>query len=334
MRQGRTDKGQTMRVSESMDAYLAARVAAGRAANTMDANRRELRRLAEAVGDCDAADLCIEDIDGWAQERLVGAAPASASQRVATVRMWLRWSAARGHHGLHADQVLDGLGGRRAPRQARRRVPVERFADLLDAAGRHHPRDRAAVAVGLYLMLRRNEARDILVGDVDLLSSEVAVTIPKTRDFDLMPVCAELDFELRLWLDEYAARCGPLQPHWRLLPSLGPNTFACPISERRPLPEQAMSNLPAVVSRALEGIGWADTRGDGCHTLRRSGARAMFDSLAAQGYDGALRQVMAMLHHTQASTTEAYLGLDVDRARRDARVKGLPMHPSLTPPAF
>lgn len=66
------------------------------------------------------------------------------------------------------------------------------------------------------------------------------------------------------------------------------------------------------------------------HTLRRSAARALFDRLATEGYDGALRLVQAMLHHAQSSTTEHYLGLTLDKKRRDDIIRGESMYPAWT----
>jgi hypothetical protein len=66
---------------------------------------------------------------------------------------------------------------------------------------------------------------------------------------------------------------------------------------------------------------------EGCHTLRRSGARALFDDLVERGgYDGVLRHVSAMLHHKSTLMTERYLGLDVDVKKRNDLIRGKKMY--------
>src|SRR5690606_30101648 len=87
-----------------------------------------------------------------------------------------------------------------------------------------------------------------------------------------------------------------------------------------------------VVQGALGALGYP-TRGEGCHTVRRSVARAFFDSMATDtGYDAALRTVSAMLHHKSSATTEIYLGLTSERVRRDSLLRGRPFLSALGAP--
>ena len=51
----------------------------------------------------------------------------------------------------------------------------------------------------------------------------------------------------------------------------------------------------------------------------------MFDELLERGYDGALRQVQAMLHHKSSTMTEHYLGIDLDVKRRNEALRGRAM---------
>ena len=64
---------------------------------------------------------------------------------------------------------------------------------------------------------------------------------------------------------------------------------------------------------------------EGGHTLRRSGARAYYDELCEDGYDGALRRVQSMLDHSTTIVTEGYLGLGLDKEARNKALKGQPM---------
>ncbi len=86
-----------------------------------------------------------------------------------------------------------------------------------------------------------------------------------------------------------------------------------------------MTHPERVVHAALARVG-LPTRHEGAHTIRRAVARHFFDSLVATdlGYDGALRTVSALLHHSNAATTETYLGLSSERQRRDNRLRRQP----------
>jgi integrase len=87
-------------------------------------------------------------------------------------------------------------------------------------------------------------------------------------------------------------------------------------------PDKAMAHAERVVHTALETLD-IPSKGEGCHTLRRAAARALFDSLTQEsGYDSALRIVSAWLHHKNSTTTERYLGLSVERRLRDEFLRG------------
>lgn len=219
-------------------------------------------------------------------------------------------------------------------------MPVIDFNRLLDST--EDPRDRIVVAIGLYLLLRESEIRLLKVGDVDLASGTVSVVIPKSSKSDDMPVCVELDGELRTWLTFYSQHAGrSLRPHdalvpawtrgaateredgtWRIAPSL------------RFDPSRPYSTPHRAVQSALIRCGFAthDATGkslrEGVHTLRRSAARARFDALSTMGVDRALRHVQALLHHSSVSTTEKYIGLDADLRDRDEMLRGEVMFPA------
>jgi integrase len=86
-------------------------------------------------------------------------------------------------------------------------------------------------------------------------------------------------------------------------------------------PDSSPAKIHWAVHRALKTLGM-DSSKEGVHTLRRSAARARFDQLVSEGYDGALRQVQTLLHHANAKTTEVYLGIDIDVQARDDAIRG------------
>lgn len=154
-----------------------------------------------------------------------------------------------------------------------------------------------------------------------------------------MPICAELDAELRLWLTRYAEQVGPLRPNHFLLPrrqSVGTvhNDAGRIVGhEMTYFPEDRVRSLGRVVRPVLEQAGFpvvdhaGRSAGEGAHTLRRSGARALFDQWANHGYDNALRMVQSMLHHSSIAQTERYIGVTADRRSRDELLRGKPMFP-------
>lgn len=228
----------------------------------------------------------------------------------------------------------------------RDRLPVSEFPRLLDACT--HPRDRILVAIGLYLMIRVSEIRTIRLSDVMLPIGEIHVRIHKSGIDDFMPISEELEVELRRWITFYQANVpdNVLKSHYYLVP----NKFS-PVPQKNPgagrhprmdpltgklQPETQISRRSTLAVRnALEKIGFpiydADgkLKGEGTHTLRRSGGRAMFDGARASGVDGALTRVKTMLHHASITDTEWYIGANADKIERDEAVKGKPLFPQL-----
>ena len=225
-------------------------------------------------------------------------------------------------------------------------VKARDFPRLLDCASTPH--DRIVTALGLYLFLRQSEIANLRIGSVDLDAGTANVHIIKTKDRAVMPICRELDTELRRWLAWYANDVrdthGPLQQTWYLVPSrhaalmkndgtgfkggkaMFPATGNC-------RPEDMLRNVHRYAQRPLARFG-VPLRGldgtstmEGVHTLRRSGARALFDSLVDQSTDGALKKVQAMLHHKHSKMTEHYLGLKAEERELDDLLRGKPMFP-------
>lgn len=237
----------------------------------------------------------------------------------------------------------DPMAGRRRPKarkKERDRIPVVDFSRLLDAAGERDARDRCVTAVLLYTLCRDNEAVGIRIQDVRLNEGYLRLRISKTYTEDDMPICAELDTELRRWLTHYASTIDrPLHPTDYLFParkSVGmTRTNAGKVRSHifTYEPSRTLGQIGRFMSSILEAIGFAieDHEGkrkfEGAHTIRRSGARALFDRLAAEGYDRALRIVQSMLHHSSVQTTELYIGVTADQRGRDEIIRGRRMFP-------
>jgi integrase len=215
----------------------------------------------------------------------------------------------------------------------RTRIPRDEWPALLDATT--HPRDRIALALGIYLMLRHGEVTSLRLMDVDLIQGEIDTVQHKTSDAHTMPICAELDAELRRWLTFYTNECGPLSPRWFLAPAKTSPVFRGPSLQVEPhlIPTREASQLHKVVQRAMMKLDYPvkDAQGrslhEGMHTLRRSGARAFYNQLVQDGCADALRQTQTMLHHSSSVMTELYIGVELDEQKVMDRLRGKMMFP-------
>lgn len=185
----------------------------------------------------------------------------------------------------------------RVTKRERLRLSPAELIRLLECTG--HPRDRAVLALAMNTALRASEIAGLRLGDVDLDGGWLTVRITKSAVEDLMPVTLELDHELRVWLDFYAANTsGPLGPTAYLFPAKAPGRWRYSTTPT-PGVEQRMGNSVYVhgklnptmpirkpaetVQRALRQSGYEIAAGEGLHTVRRSLARAFFDRESAAG---------------------------------------------------
>lgn len=306
---------------------------------TYQASEQSLRLFLSVVGNVQMRTLAPRHAERFQSHMLQhGQKPNTVNTRMSRLSAFTKWAVSNRYMSASITGTTRAVP---VPAKPRLRVPVTDFPRLLDAAER--PDHRIVVALGLFLFLRASEVSSLRVRDVDLDQGVISVTIQKTNDWDEMPICWELDQELRRWLTEYARDIGrPLHgddflvpahksfPGWHPRPESG--TFN---------PTRRLDRPFNHVQRVLQKAGYPVTeggkrKGEGCHTLRRSGARFYFDGLVEGRYgdksarDDALRIVMAALHHKSASTTERYLGLEGDRMKRDRSIKGVRLLPDLT----
>lgn len=309
--------------------------ARGLAENTVKNTAQVLRRAQAVWGDVQLASITHAHVDdlfahyGWKES--------TRNLYLSRLNVFFQW--ARGHRWMAKDwSPTDGWRPVRVPRTDRTRVPVEEFAELLDAAS--HPRDRAVCALGLFVMLRGSEIQSLRIRDLSLDTLELVIYRHKTKMADTMPVSEELRVEMVRWLNWYRADQDTLRPDWFLVPAKNPNqTFYDPASGRigvdttvpAPLrPTTRLGKPYAAVQRALKDLG-CDTYREGEHTLRRSGARALADALNADGgSDGALMRVASMLGHSDVRVTQKYIGWEAERRARNEAVAGKVMFPGMT----
>lgn len=299
------------------------------APGTLKGQRASLDMVLSEVGNIWTKNLTAAHVDRFAAaRRSAGVHPHTLRNNLVHLRQFCEFARARKFTPVNWDPV----GRRRTPRVVPRDpviIPVHEFPRLLDAAA--NPRDRAIIAFGLFTLCRQSEAKLVTVGDLDLDEGWVAMSIQKSGIRDRMPVSAELHVEMHRWLAAYEAAADQRLPgHWKLLPALAQfgvgrdargRLLPAPLGHFRPIPTKSPTKVHWAVQRALENAGYP-TKQEGLHTLRRSAARARFDQLVHQGYDGALREVQALLHHSSLVTTELYLGLTQTVRKRDEAIRG------------
>jgi integrase len=307
------------------------------AENTLTHERNLLARFVMLTADKQVGRLTHGDVEAFIKALRSGDPRAggktgysTASLNLAKIRLrgFLAWCYRK---GFCRGDLQDALKASRKPEQRRDflRLSANELLTMLDNAT--IPRDRAMLAAGMNTGLRSDELKNLRLGQFDLDNGEFYVKINKTNTSDVMPITSDFDAELRRWLSFYESECGPLQPSWYMFPSVTAPRFTAgnndpSAQERKIVPTLRFSQPRSCVRRGLKSLGYSDEqlKGEGFHTLRRSVARLYFDSLVGSGYDYALRETAALLHHKNTSTTERYLGLDVEKVRRDERMKGKP----------
>lgn len=200
--------------------------------------------------------------------------------------------------------------------------------NLLEHCG--NPVERIACSLGMNTGMRANDIRHLTIFDANLAGGVIQTEIRKTRKLDVKPITMELHWELSKWFNTYANLMdlddiSQLQDDWLLVPSYRNPAPREPRQEVVLRPNQLHTNPWRMVQRPLARMGYP-TRGEGFHTLRRSSARALFESLrsAGEGRDHALMVVKEFLNHSSTAQTEHYLGLNHERAIRDVLLKDRP----------
>jgi integrase len=326
----RTKKAVISEIVPDFKAHLRAR---GLADRSVKNNIQVLNRWLDLVGDTN-----VDKINAAELDRFFGAgnwAPKTQNLYLSMLRgTFFPWCRRHGYLSPDADPT-DGWKSVRAEHVEQFWLPVEEFPNLLDAA--KNPRDRAIIALGLFTFMRGSEINSLRIQDLDLDRSTLNIYRFKTKQADTLPVSEELGDEMRTWLRHYQKMSDfSLQPDWFLAPAYAPLPMQYdptvgllqPVGEARLKPTVKMGKPYECVKRALTELGY-DTKGTGVHSLRRSGARALFDRLRSEGYDGALRRVSSMLGHADTKTTEIYLGLSLERQQRNELLAGKPMFPAL-----
>lgn len=316
-----------MDMTEAILLWQDSRASNGLAVKTRRNETLTLERLARYMHQfhdpCEPAWITGRDVDDYFDlRRNEGVKPSVLNLELANLRAFFKHARSMGWVGPD----FDPTSHRRQQRLAqapRLRIPASEFPRLLDAA--ENPRDRMVVALGIYLLLRESEIRLLRVGDVHLRDGFVSVMIPKSDKHDEMPISSELDLELTKYLGWMFGGLNLIP--WDVEQPLIPALESSGVITKRPYvtPHRSVQKTLERAGYPIRDTGDRSTH-EGSHTLRRSGARALFDELSSQGVDRALRYTQAMLHHSSIAVTERYVGLDADRRGRDELLRGRRMY--------
>lgn len=320
----------TITVSEARTEYGEHLRARNLARSTVKTRLSTITAIVEVIGDIQVKNVTANHMDTLFATKHWQAS--TSNQRLSHLRMFFEFCRARRYASRDFDPLL-GWRNTKPEDKPRTRIPFEEWPALFGACV--HPTETIALGTGLFLFLRGSEQRLIQMKHIDLADMEITVYRQKTKQWDTMPISAELDRILRDYLTWYATQLDrPIGPDDYLIPARNKDLDQDPVTGRLIAgsgtinPSKSVGKPHLAIQRVLGRLGYP-TDWEGEHTMRRSGARAYFDVLVDQGYDGALRRVQAMLGHKHSKETEGYLGLDLDRQQRNDAIKGQPMFPNL-----
>ena len=321
-----------MLLSDAIQAYAHDRRAKGIAPKTRSNEQQVLRLLLADVGNIQVRQLKPQHADiFWANR--AGWAPGTLNRARNTLSTFFTWCRTRGYMNRDVDP-LAGTKALKVPARSRALIPQGEFQSVIER--RESPRTRAAFAIGLYMFLRISDISVLRWQDVDLKGGSAEVFRPKTQTLDVLPICEELVAELKRWRLAYAAHMGEqVRPEWYVIPGTTPPRGNAVKGSKGFISTQPRYYLPTkradlskVIKQGLEEDGYYVPY-EGGHTLRRSGATALYNQLTHVGHDRAIRICQAMLGHSSVQTTEVYLRLDLDRKVRNDLLAGKPMFPTL-----
>lgn len=228
-----------------------------------------------------------------------------------------------------------------------RGLPVQQIREVCEAAWDTHPRDGMLVAQACFLLGRATELTKLRWINIDLDNGWVYYFRYKTNKQDTMPISTELRRYYEKWKAYYVEQCGPLQPDWFVIPRRSRPPMRMQLvdgkmvsrsfsAESRLMPDTELIEPWLQAKKALDKIGFplrdpvtGKSMREGMHTFRRSGAKAWYHQLVAEGDPNPLLKVQSLLGHANEDTTRIYIGEEVDRIARNDRVRGREMFPGL-----
>jgi integrase len=315
-----------MRLDEAIEAFIASRKAQGIRSGIAN-EKSALINLMAVVGNLYPKSLGPEHVDKWlaANPHWQASTRKANINRLSVFQAWCRDRKLM----PRGEDILRGRRRMKVPKKRRQRIAGDQFAEILDRA--KTPRDRVVVAIGLFLLVRVSEMINIRWKDVHLDEGFVSIYRLKTTEPDELPIGPDLHDELVRWRRELCLRVETVapDPDWFVVCQMEPPStrdahgYFTREGEVTVLKPWAQLRCPRVrIKKIMAQIG-VDEPGSGMHTLRRSGAQALLESMIGdgEGKDQALMVVSSMLGHASVTTTQIYLDYQANRATRDRLVR-------------
>jgi integrase len=342
-----------LRIENALPAFEEYDQSRGLAAGTVRRHLMVVRRFARTCDAVKGSGATMGQVDHQCVSRFfaeLGGSTGHRNNALESLKAFLSWAEKFGYlrPGFTTAKLLEGYKSRVPERQPKYYLTAQEFPVALAAAGERNPIDRAVLAIAIYTLARQSEISGLRLCDYDEGNRTLRIYRPKRQRWTETGVTPELAAELRGWLSQYARLTGYLSPvtmirehpDWHLVPSRQSwRTPKTGVKGFKPLPEQPIGAMERVAKRALNDLGVQGTRtgksrdhlGEGMHTIRRSGARAMLKNLSEQyGHDRALVQVCIMLDHQDTKMTLKYIGMDLEKTELNDWLRGHSMYG--TPP--
>lgn len=331
-------------VTDAVDEYVNWLKGRNVAAGTVRAYRATTSQFATVAGEILTKDIDATVVDRFFATYTWGAG--TRNRKLTEIQGFFRWLRARRWMPVDTDPTYGWRRERDDSGKTPQWLPLDQWHKVFDACV--YPIEKMEVALGFYLFLRGSEmaARErdnsgewrnygIRLKHIRLDDGEIDIWRKKTRRWDPMPLCSEIEDHLRSYLSWYASMLDePLDGEMFLIPARRKDLYRDPKTRRLVAgtgtfdPYRPDAKVHRTISRVMKRAGLHEV-GNAGHVLRRSGARQYFYSLNTQNYDGALAQVSGMLDHDSVQNTELYLSLSLERQRRNSALRGQKMFPDV-----
>jgi integrase len=191
---------------------------------------------------------------------------------------------------------------------------VRRLLDAAAALPDHRLMPHRGPTYRLYLLvlyalgLRRNEALDLRVSDIDFEQQAVTVRVGKFRKGRVLPFGPKLGAALRRHIEDHP-----------LLRAAGRDAFMFPTASHR-TPRLSHKTVTATIKNLLKDAGITErgeTRPPGLHSFRHSFAVHRIERWHREGADVGVKLPLlsAFLGHRDLAATQVYLTMTPERLR-------------------
>ena len=267
-------------------------------ANTLDAYRRDLRRLLDFMAreELTATEIQLENLQNFAAElHDMGIGPSSQCRILSGVRSFFRYLLTDGYRDDDPTELLESPQTAEKLPEVLSVSEIDRLEESIDLTRWEGHRNRAIIEVLFSCGLRVTELVTLKLQDLYLEEGYVRIMGKGSKE-RLVPISNRAVSELMLWFDD---RC-------RM--NIKPGEESYVFLNRRGAHLTRTMILIMIKRQAVEaGI----TKTISPHTLRHSFATALLEG----GAD--LRAIQELLGHENIGTTEIYTHMDMTALRRE-----------------